>query len=227
MTGPSSVSDGERDRRLLAEQEAIHVGVARIVFAWAKIENWMVLLLQRILKHESHEIASAIYFTPAALEVRIKLVNAALEALVARKAVGTPLLKEWKTILNTLNRLRKTRNKIAHGDITVFHPIGGPPPVARLTPPMMVNQDEAIQEWVRTRKLPGLGSNELTNSVNALMQVEKRIIRFWNFVDLIHEDAHATLLQKLGEVADENRSQPAPDSQTPPEPESQPPPSEE
>jgi hypothetical protein len=218
---PSSVTTrpiSDDDKRALAEQEAIRLGVADVTFAWAYVENYMVMLLAEILGHKTRDLASAIYFSPASLEVRIKIVDNALRRLLVNSAVAGPLLAKWTPLMNKLGQLRKTRNHVAHGQLAVFGANEGRPSFARLTAPIFAMYDEISRGYIAGQK-PGMGSNELKTASRAVDRACKRILEFTEYVRLFHDaESHATLLRKLAEPEDESQGRPRPDSQSSPEP---------
>jgi hypothetical protein len=237
MSGPISVTTrpiSEADRAALSEQTAIRLGVADLTFAWASVENAMVMLLADLIGHPSGHLASAIFFAPTGIEARTKLVDSALKCRTklacARMPSGTEiealLIKEWDSIMAQLNRLRKTRNKVAHGEMTIFSGTADSPGYARLTAPIL-KMDDGREEALLKGQKPGLGSNELATSVAAVISAVEEVRSFGALVHLMDDGDSASLLQKLSEGEGETRRPLPPDNQTPQEPESPRPPSPE
>jgi hypothetical protein len=228
MSEPTSGSPrpiSEEDRRMIKEQEDIRLGVADVTFAWANVENCMVMVLAQILRDPAGNIASAIYFTPASIEIRMNIVDNTLRALTTGTSPEKPLLDRWRAVMERLNRLRKTRNKVAHGELVIFSGTRfGGGSFARLTAPMLKLDDDKEELLYRGQK-PGMGSNELHQSAVAVNSTANRVIRFAEFVRLLQTGDNATLLQKLSEADDETQSPPDPNNPTPQAPESQPLPS--
>jgi hypothetical protein len=235
MTEPLSVTTrpiSEADRAAIEEQDAIRRGVADLTFAWASVENAMVMLLAELLRYPSGyvgsgHLASAIYFTPASIEVRTKLVESAVKCrvrlacanLTSGAQIEAHMLEEWGLVMTRLTRLRKTRNKVAHGEMTVFGGTANAPGYARLTAPMLKMDDDREEALLKGQK-PGLGSNELKTSTTAVILAVEQIRNFWPLVQLLDDGDSASLLQRFAEAKTESPSQPHQDNQTPPEPES-------
>ncbi len=201
MSKPTSVTTrpiSESDKHIIAEHDAIRAGIADVTLAWGALETELAYLLSAVLKADP-ELGGAIYFSPASAEVRVGIVDAALKQIVARHAVQAALLPKWASIINTMKHLRKTRNKVAHGTISHFHPGGESASYARLVDPML-KDDMALAKAMSKRQKPGMGSNELKESVIAVHQLRSRVHRFRKFVQLFHAGDIATLLQKLGKA---------------------------
>lgn len=224
MSQPISVTTrpiSKEDRIMLKEQQDIALGVADVTFAWANLENYMVMVLAQIILDKTTFLASAIYFTPASIDNRVKIVENALKAIVADTPAEAPLLGKWHSLANRLIRQRKTRNKVAHSHITI---ISGTPSYARLTTPML-KRDPDEDAAMRKGQKPGMGSNELRNSAKATHSVGKEIVRFVSYVKLVQAADYATLLQKLSEAEVAIQTTHHPDNPTPPTPKSPPSPS--
>src|SRR6266404_3580656 len=99
MARPLSATDP------LPEQDAIKLGVADVTFAWASIENQLVDVFFRVLHGVHITITSAIYFTPAFIETRQRIVDNALRQFLNNQKSEDALLAEWAQILGTLTRL--------------------------------------------------------------------------------------------------------------------------
>jgi hypothetical protein len=207
------------DDHLLAEQDAIRLGVADITFAWASIENALVDIFFRVLSGVNISIVSTIYFTPASIETRQRIVDNTLRQLIVAGKSKDPLLEEWAGILVTLNRLRKTRNKIAHGEMIISTSIKGSASARLVGPRLKLDQFNSsfMEAYFRGQK-PGLGSNELRTAGRAANKAATRLITFGTYLDLAIAGDDATLLQKLAEVKGGSPNPPDRDTQTPPEP---------
>jgi hypothetical protein len=217
MTNDSSPKlDEAQIKAFHAEEEKIRAGIAEITLAWGALETAFVMLLKAILKHENSDIASSIYFAPAGIEVRTKIVDAAFTELFSRSALQAEIFPLWSSLLNTLNGLRKTRNKVAHGAITRFHAPNGKSHV-RLTEPMPKGI-RPIMEAKAKRQKAGLGANDILQSARAVHHARSRIFAFADCVMQFHVGDTSTLLRTLGELKAENQNPPNPNTQTPQEP---------
>jgi hypothetical protein len=215
------------------ELRALRNGVGNVTLAWADVENAHVELLTAILNLEYMKFPAAMYFSLTGLDSRLRMVNAALQELLheqreAREVTTlaasliTRIEALWKTITNKLNRLRGTRNKVAHGQIVTVVGAGGwSMGVPRLTSPQL---DWAQFRTSQKRKqLPGLSANDLNVSQKAVYTVAMQVREFATFVRLMHVAEHSSLLRKFAELEGLFQTPAAQaDTQTPPKPEAPP-----
>src|SRR5215813_543770 len=82
-------------QRLAAETCRLRELVASISFAWANVENAMVMLLYAILRDDQGRISSAIYFAPNAIETRFSIVDKALIELADNTRCGQEIAEAW------------------------------------------------------------------------------------------------------------------------------------
>jgi hypothetical protein len=236
MSQPISITTrpiSEEDMRILREQAEIRIGVAEITFAWAAVENAFVMLLGQVIGRSGH-LASAIYFTPAGIEVRGNIVDKAFRCFVRLTTLRLPrgddieksIIKEWASLQACPRRLRQTRNKVAHWEITIFGGTKGRPSYARLTAPILQMDDDREEALLKGQR-PGMGANELKISVNAVRNAVNRILYFTQISQLLNARDGAALLQILAEAEAKNHNQPQKNTQTPQGPESPPSPSQE
>src|SRR5262249_4458590 len=87
--------------------------IAEITLAWAHVEHALAQLLDKMIKHPPDFLAYAIFFTPTNLETRIGIVDAVFRQVVFEHPYAPDILKRWGALLNTLTRLKRTRNKVA------------------------------------------------------------------------------------------------------------------
>jgi hypothetical protein len=183
------------DPRITAENQAICESVGDLTMAWARIENTMAILLIAITRDETDQIAPAIYFSPASIDVRVRLVDAALKqyvkSTIMEQHFKDRLLAVWGSCLVVLNRLRKTRNKVAHGQIAVFGSHQGRPPFARLTTPALQPNEAQIETYLKGKK-PGMGSNEIRGSVKAVDALNARLWPITLCIRALNEDDIST-----------------------------------
>jgi hypothetical protein len=214
MTNDSSHKISEAQAKAFrAEEEKIKEGIAEVTLAWGAVETALVMLLKDVLNHESSDISSAIYFAPAGIEVRTKIVDAAFRELFSRSALQAVVTPLWDSLLNAMNGMRKTRNKVAHGAITRFHSQNGKSYV-RLTEPMP-QALRPIMAAKAKRQKAGLGAHDLTQSARAVHRLRARIFAFAECANLFYAGDTATLLRKLAELKGESRNPPGQGNQTP------------
>src|SRR6516225_7243249 len=115
----------QTSRRLAEETCRLRESVASISFAWANVENVMVMLLYAILRDDQGRFSSAIYFAPSAIETRFSIVDKALIELADNMCCEQEIAKAWGDVLSQLQKLKQTRNKIAHGQISTVSSKGG------------------------------------------------------------------------------------------------------
>lgn len=85
--------------------------------AWARVENSMATLLERLIGYTTDNVGLHIYFAPNNTETRFKIVDTLARVKMTNKVVPHDLLSEWEKIHVSLNRAKETRNRIAHGEI--------------------------------------------------------------------------------------------------------------
>lgn len=74
-------TDPKTLQRLAEETQRLRERVASITFAWANVENAMVMLLYAVLRDDQGRFSSAIYFAPNAIETRFNIVDKAIKEL--------------------------------------------------------------------------------------------------------------------------------------------------
>lgn len=158
MSKPISVVErpiSEKDKRILEEGEKIRNGIADVTLAWAALETSFVFLLAHILRRVPVGMVGKIYFTPAGLEVRTSIVSNAFYELFARDSVRETICPQWDTLMNTVGRIRQTRNKVAHSTITFFQ--NANKGYYRLVSPMG-KDDAELAKSLAAKQKPGMGA---------------------------------------------------------------------
>ena len=164
--------------------------VAGVTLAWAEIENAFVFLFRMVLHHHTMAIASAIWFAPTNLETRINIVDQALREAIFESERETEILAVWVPIMNSLNRLKATRNKVAHGQL-VTHRRNGKSYV-RLTAPLL---NRAVFRQSRSRKqLPGVSAADLEQSAIATLALVERVTEIGSLILEVHRERQQALL---------------------------------
>jgi hypothetical protein len=157
-------------------------GVAAMTFAWANLENAMVILLGNIIEPKLiGRFSSAIYFAVGGLDVRISIVDAAFRELLDQHQFRDQIMEKWDSLLNTIGRLKRTRNKVAHGQITTTSANGKNH--VRLTAPIFHQQSSRAA--FRKRQIPGISANDLEKSVQAVNQAITQLFSFSSIANLI------------------------------------------
>ena len=167
--------------------------VAKFFMSWAFLENKMALLLLRLISQE--KIGPAIYFTPTNIETRFKIVDTAfvLSAEAIPERDRATILAAWNTTMNTLNRIKATRNAIAHGSVEVGM-LGGRRAMVRLIPPML----DARRQAPRKGQPLGMGASEIKQSTKAIDSAAHQIHDFRVLLESAGNDA--AFQQKLAEL---------------------------
>ena len=151
-------TDPKTLQRLAEETQRLRERVASITFAWANVENAMVMLLYAVLRDDQGRFSSAIYFAPNAIETRFNIVDKAIKELADNICCEREIIASWAQVLSTLNALKLTRNKIAHGQISTVSSKDSKNHV-RLTDPIFNIQ--ASSGFRRKKQIPGLTVSDL------------------------------------------------------------------
>jgi hypothetical protein len=183
-------------QRLAEETRRLRESVASISFAWANVENAMVMLLYAILRDDQGRFSSAIYFAPNAIETRFRIVDKAIIELADSTCCEKEIIASWSKVLSKLNALKQTRNRIAHGQISTMSSEGENH--VRLTNPIY-NIQEA-RRYRRRRQIPGLTSSDLETHLSLLYKAIEKIEAFRFIIDLVHAGDFAALKKRLAEL---------------------------
>jgi hypothetical protein len=151
------------------EADRARIAVGNAIFAWASLEDKLVSLLGMVLgMAPAAPMASAIYFAPSNIETRLQIVDRAICERFNGHKIEQQFLDEWQAVLGKINRLKSTRNKIAHASlIKTSRP--DREPVIRVTPQIYDIQrrrpaDEAGQ-------LQGMSPHDVEEHVKAIQSV--------------------------------------------------------
>lgn len=151
----------------------------------------------------SVSLSSAIYFTSNGLDMRVKCVDSAL----AVRLTDLKLFKYkdndyvdnmssyWSSILNSLSRQRKTRNKVAHGAAVTRASWDGTTET-KLTYPMLHPTKLADNGGA----LAGLGANELKTSLQSVRRTAQRIHSLCDAILAANFLPEKALLEKLAKL---------------------------
>jgi hypothetical protein len=184
-----------------AEIQRAKNAVADATFAWGTLESSLATLLSAILQRTLQDaIASAIYFAPNNFETRFKIIDCVLRERLHKNKLEKPFIATWGEILNTLNRLKDTRNKIAHGSLIATYRGHASTlrRVVRLTSPIRDIQRHRKSE--ETGQLPGMAPADIEGHVTAVRAQIQRVDRFRDLMWSVDSNPDKALLAILGEL---------------------------
>ncbi len=160
---------------LVEETKLMNEAIVAAVRAWGGIENALAYLLGTIIRNGGGSLGMALYYRPSATETRISLVDESVKHFCQTHKEGGRVLALWDTILNRINHCKTTRNKIIHGNVGTYCPVGAKQHV-RLTAPIF-NLGTNNKDLERLRKntaskinrdaapqLPGMSANDVKNA---------------------------------------------------------------
>jgi|GEM_PF-5423742 len=142
--------------------------IADLLCSWATLENFLAFLLSMMTAQEGTpgwQVGLAIYFAPNNFETRIKIVDTALKEWFRGAKGEQKALSTWTTISNAINRLKNTRNSVAHGTTHIHgkgSSKGGGRTYVRLSAPML---DINRHRKHRKHNIPGLSVTDLLQSI--------------------------------------------------------------
>jgi hypothetical protein len=84
---------------------------------WARVENAMATLLEKLIGYTTDHVGFHIYFAPNNTETRFRIVDTLARIKIANKDVPHELLSEWEKVHAALFKAKETRNRIAHSQI--------------------------------------------------------------------------------------------------------------
>ena len=147
-------------------------------------------LLGAILNDPSNAMASAIYFAPSNTETRIAIVSAALRMKLGGLPHFSEIESAWTRFINSLNRRKQVRNKVAHGAIVTIAMKGKNH--VRLTAPMF----DFFRNYPRAKgQIPGLSGHDIDAAAKEVFALVKQL-DIWSQIAVTGD---ATLLEKFGE----------------------------
>ena len=191
------MAENDKVDPLAHEMQKMQLAVAEVTLAWADVENLMAVILRQILGHEiDGSIASAIYFAPNNLETRFAIVDRALRAIIVGNQSRAEIVEAWGGIQNTLNHLKRMRNKVAHGEIITRRSDGKS--YIRFTAPL--TDYASHYESRRTGQLPGHSSGDLENSAKSVRELVVRLHLMIPLVRALYSGNETTLLETLAQL---------------------------
>jgi HAMP domain-containing protein len=159
-----SSSDRDIAEKIEKEHSQFRMATANMIIMWGIVESNMARLLDVFLGTENYTLGSVIYSTPTATEVRIKIVDAVARQLLHLGRLDPTSFSIWEKLNRTLNRLKNTRNKVVHGQLSTYTTKNIV--TVRLTSQMFDHirfRDDKAQ-----RQIPGLSVNDVENSTSAM-----------------------------------------------------------
>ncbi|GJD86683.1 hypothetical protein BHAOGJBA_0178 [Methylobacterium hispanicum] len=138
-------------------------------------------------------IALPVYFAAGNTEARFKIVDASLRPVFARSEHEAQIVPIWSKLLVTLNRLKETRNKVAHGML-------GGTVRQRKTHIRWTGPTLDVNRWAPAGQLDGLSLADMQQCIEAIERAESYL---YGFIDLVrgilgkHNGSSAELIAEL------------------------------
>ena len=208
------MTDSSKEEDNLQREAAILKGtVADAIFAWAEVEEALCSLLSDVLAIRDRAYGPAIYYAISAAELRISIVDAAVQHwLLGGRPYGDHITGAWLKIVDQLNACRKTRNKIAHGEMRRW---------TIRTKTKMRLTGSVFQTQSRPGQFPGMSSNDVKLAVAKFRFYATAAKRFAYSIQTAQADPLDTqeLHEAVAQLRDHLRKAPAQSGvQTPPRP---------
>ena len=162
----------EESERNAKEHEAIKAAVDAFNRGFSNLEISLSALLYNAIHLPSSQVAYAIYFSPTSFDARVQLVdNAVIQIVSENEEKLKDLMPLWSAIVEHLDKVRRLRNAIAHGNqLTVAFQGKN---YARLTAPAF--DIIRVGRKIADGKIPGLGSNEVKEGLKRLRRANECI----------------------------------------------------
>jgi hypothetical protein len=192
--------DQER-KKIAAEYQAIREAMLDLMFSWAGLENTLSILLGKIIRDPSNNLASAIYFAPSNTETRLNIIGSVLKmAIGGSPHYETKIAPAWKRFTNSFGGRKSVRNQVAHGQITTMGVKGKNH--ARLTSPLF--DFGRIGGPLSRGNLAGLSSNDIRQSAVAIRKLTDEVDNWMKIVDAIYAGNEKALLDTLAKLPTNN-----------------------
>lgn len=225
---PASFED--QIRHTIAGAKEMDQAILAVHWRWATLEDAMARLLdvsicETILDGELDSSGDGylIYFAPSNTETRFKIVDTIVRSRLVE--IDTAAIAHWATILNALNRLKSTRNRVIHGQVTTCSFVKGGKRVSELR--LMASLwDTAKLQRGQGGGFDGLTAHDVQNCANAMGRIHQRISDLFPVLSVSRAGDTRASLKKWSELAARLKTAvPLQDGQTPPKDSSPPPPS--
>lgn len=185
------------------ESAKLRDAIAAMTIAWSHLESTLSLLLMRILRDGSG-LASAIYYSPASADVRIKIVDSALNIVAQSSPEHRRIMDCWRHTMSRINRAKAMRNTVAHSVIgysstpTRWH--------VRLTSAPYDFRRNVPAD--KRRQLPGMSRNDIIQATTATGETSSEVGEFLLIVDSVAALDWRTLRKTLLELEDRRSTEP-------------------
>ncbi len=167
------------DEKIKIEEAQINSAVAELFGKWADLEDRHAVILETIIGDPN--VAFRIYFAPSNTETRLRIVDAAVVGMITGRSRINPrgtrerILECWRRINASVQRLKNTRNTVAHGHLgTISTP--------RKDHTRWLSPKYDIARWGATGQIDGLSVNDIQNCATAIERVIKQM---WVFDDVL------------------------------------------
>lgn len=188
----------ELNKRMGDEMRRLRHGIADITLAWAALESSLAVLFANIIRDDRGSVGFAVFFAPTSLETRIALVDKALAARLETSPQRDHFTKKWQSIFNALNRLKRTRNTVAHGQISTFSMGDLRKQEVRIGP--VIFDFQRVGAALAKGKPPGLSAHDLENAIAATKRAAANVARLSDALALLFRNEHEASLRKLAEI---------------------------
>lgn len=183
------------EAKLEIETAALRDVIAKLTIAWSYMESTLSLLLKGMLRDESGLYASAIYYSPASADVRIKIVDSTIQVFARASKEHARIMGCWRHTSARINRAKAVRNTVAHSVIgysptkTRWH--------TRLSP---APYDFRRNAPATPRQLPGMSTNDIKQAILAMDETAGELNGFLIIIDAVAERNDRTLRETLLEL---------------------------
>lgn len=195
MTAPQNEKSIEK---LIAEGNQLREGILAVTLSWASLENALAAALEAILNDKKNPIGFAIYFAPNNSETRIEIVDHAIWAVFSRSELGAPIDYSWKWIKQKLDKLRRSRNKVIHGNITTVSIRNHKSQHVRLTPAIFDVRRSHGQR--KKNQLPGISGHDVMKIASDIARMRENIAILDAMINAFHANDKTALHKKWNEL---------------------------
>jgi hypothetical protein len=185
--------------RIEKEQAQMRAAILDVHHQFAWFECGFAWLLRNALRAAHPDAASHIYFSPAATETRIRIVDSVLRLTVAGHRYGDRFLVQWDRIMNRAARIRKTRNEIIHGQIVEVRLPASKTSKVRLVA-VLADTERTIRQQENPKQYPGMSPNDVRQNAESMKDLSRDGLLAQQFIDAVWEADDAASLQILIEL---------------------------
>jgi hypothetical protein len=162
----------------------MRTAIAAALQDWAELENEFARVLHYLLEHSDPELGLVIYYVPSNTETRIAIVDAVLQEKVHRFCpYADEIIRCWGKFLEQVNRSKKTRNKIAHGNAILVTQTNSGKTQARLVPPLLdpINRRKT---W-KGDQFPGMATHDVAAAARKIVEHRKTLRMIFDLIKLV------------------------------------------